>query len=185
MKKILFLIIVVVGFTWETGRAQYRPVDQGSAIKFIIQNFGFDINGSFSGVQGTISFDPQNLANAHFDVDIDANTVNTNNSLRDNHLRDVSYFEVKKYPHIQVVSSKITPTDKKGTYMFAGKLTIKATTKDIQFPFEATPSGEGYAFKGSFKINRKDFQVGGTSTISDNLEVQVNIVAAKGTNTAK
>lgn len=185
MKKILFLIIVVVGFSWKTGLAQYRPVDQGSTIKFIVQNFGFDVNGSFSGLHGSISFDLQNLADAHFDVDIDANTINTDNSLRDNHLREASYFDVKKYPRIQVLSTKISPADKKGEFLFTGKLTIKGTTKDISFPFEATPAGEGYVFKGSFKINRKDFGVGGTSTISNALEVQLNITAIKGINTAK
>jgi len=184
MKKILFLMIVV-GFSWKTGLAQYRPVDQGSTVKFTIQNFGFDVNGSFSGLHGNISFDPQNLANAHFEVDIDANTINTDNSLRDNHLRDVSYFDVKKYPRIQISSAKISSADKKGEFLFTGKLTIKSTTKDISFPFEAVPAGDGYVFKGSFKINRRDFQVGGTSTISNSLEVQLNIVTQKGTSTAK
>lgn len=179
MKNILLLI--VAGLSWEMGLAQYRPVDQGSSIKFTIQNFGFDVDGSFSGLHGMISFDPQNPANARFDVDIDANTINTGNGLRDNHLCGSSYFDVKKYPRIQIVSAKISPADKKGVFLFAGKLTIKSTTKDISFPFEAIPSGEGYFFKGSFKINRKDFQVGGTSTISDNLEVQLNIATQKET----
>ncbi|MFB9845139.1 YceI family protein [Mucilaginibacter ginsenosidivorans] len=177
MKKIL--LFIVAGLSWEMGLAQFRPVDQGSSIKFTIQNFGFDVDGSFSGLRGMVNFDPQNPANAHFDVDIDANTINTGNDLRDNHLRGSSYFDVKKYPRIQIVSAKISPGDKKGVFLFAGKLTIKGTTKDISFPFEALPSGEGYLFKGSFKINRKDFQVGGTSTISDNLEVQLKIVAQK------
>lgn len=177
MKKLLFLLVVVV--SWETGRAQYRPVDQGSTTQFTVQNFGFDVTGSFTGLRGTIVFDPANSANAHFDVDIDAKTINTDNSLRDSHLREESYFDVAKHPVIRLTSTKIAATDKKEIFLFTGKLTIKNTTKDIAFPFQVAQSGDGYVFRGSFKIKRKDFDVGGTSTISDELEVRLNIVAKK------
>src|SRR6185312_15442470 len=85
MKKLLFLLVVAA--SWKTGLAQLRPLDQGSTIQFTIQNFGFDVNGSFSGLHGAINFDPQNLSNAGVDVDIDASSINTDNSTRDNHLR--------------------------------------------------------------------------------------------------
>ena len=84
-----------------------------------------------------------------------------------------------KHPVIKLVSTKVAATDKKETFLFTGKLTIKNTTKDISFAFQPVQSGDGYVFKGSFKIKRKDFDVGGTSTISDELEVQLNIVAKK------
>ncbi len=177
MKKLLFLLVVVV--SWKTGLAQYRPVDQGSTVQFTIQNFGFDVSGSFTGLHGAIIFDPADPASAHFEVDIDAKTINTDNGLRDNHLRGESYFDVTKHPAIRLISTKVTATDKKETFLFTGKLTIKNTTKDISFPFQQAQSGDGYVFKGSFKIKRKDFDVGGTSTISDELEVHLNIVAKK------
>jgi len=177
MKKLLFLLIVVV--SWKTGLAQFKPVDQGSAIQFTIQNFGFDINGSFSGLHGAINFDPQNPATATFDVDIDANTINTDNSTRDSHLRGEDYFDVKKHPRIRLMSTKISATDKKDVYLFTGKLTIKNTTKDVSFQFQSVQSTDGYLFKGTFTIKRKDFDVGGTSTISNELEVHLNIVAKK------
>jgi len=179
MKKLLFLLVVVA--TWKTGLAQLRPVDQGSTIQFTIQNFGFDVNGSFSGLHGTINFDPANLASTNFDVDIDANTINTDNSLRDSHLRGEDYFDVKKHPRIRLLSTKISATDKKDVFLFTGKLTIKNTTKDVSFQFEPVQSNGGYLFKGTFTIKRKDFDVGGTSTISNELEVHLNILAKKST----
>ncbi len=157
--------------------AQYKPVDQASSLQFTIQNFGFDVTGTFTGLKGNINFDPKNPAASTFDVTIDANTVNTDNSLRDSHLRDNSYFDVKNYPVIHFVSTKIT--GKNGAYILSGKLTIKKQTKDISFPFTSSPANDGYLFKGTFKINRKDFNVGGTSTISNELEVALSIVAKK------
>jgi polyisoprenoid-binding protein YceI len=131
------------------------------------------------GLQGSIKFDPADLAAASFDVSIDASSVNTDNSLRDNHLKGESYFDVKNHPRITLVSVKVTP-GKNGQFVFTGKLTIKKQTKGISFPFSAVPSNEGYLFKGTFTINRKDFDVGGSSTIADNLEVSLNILAKKG-----
>jgi polyisoprenoid-binding protein YceI len=176
MKKVFLLLIIIL--TGKAGFAQYKPADQGSSVQFIIGNFGFDVNGSFTGIKGTINFDPQNLANAHFDVDIDANTVNTDNSLRDGHLRGESYFDVKNHPGIRLESTKIE-VEKTGSFVFTGKLTIKNTTQNISFPFTATSTTDGYRFKGTFKIKRKDFGVGGTSTISDELELILNIIAKK------
>ena len=155
----------------------YTPVDQNSSVTFKISNLGFTVPGSFKGLKGSISFDPDNLSQSVFDVTIDASTVNTDNNMRDEHLRAESYFDVNKYPVIHLISTKISATNKKGSYLFNGKLTIKNTTKDISFPFTAEASGTGYLFKGSFKMNRRDYNVGGFSIISNELEVFLNVLA--------
>jgi polyisoprenoid-binding protein YceI len=157
--------------------AQYKPVDQGSEIKFTVNNFGFAVDGSFKGIQGTIDFDPQNAAAGRFDVTIDASTVNTDNSLRDSHLKNDGHFDVKNYPRIRLVSTKLSGSG--GSYIFTGLLTIKDKTKEISFPFTAAPANAGMVFNGSFKINRKDFGVGGTSTISNELTVSLAVAASK------
>jgi polyisoprenoid-binding protein YceI len=175
MKKII-LLLLIAGVT-NTALAQYKPVEQGSWLKFSIKNLGFGVDGSFSGFEGTIDFDPQNLADSKFDVTINAATVNTDNSLRDEHLKGEGYFDVKNNPKIRIASNKIATA--KGGYLFNGVLSIKGKSKPISFPFTATPSADGYLFKGSFKMNRRDFNIGGTSTVSDELEVNINVIAKK------
>ncbi|MBW4890388.1 YceI family protein [Mucilaginibacter sp. HMF5004] len=177
MKKMI-LLLVIAGLAKNT-LAQYKPVEQGSLLKFTIKNLGFKIDGSFSGFEGQIDFDPQNPANSKFDVSINAATVNTDNNLRDEHLRGDGYFDVKNSPKIRVESNKIIASGKAGTYRFTGMLTIKGKSKPISFPFTATASADGYLFKGGFTMNRKDFGVGGTSTVSDELEVNINVIAKK------
>jgi polyisoprenoid-binding protein YceI len=175
--KLISLIICFL-CTSIIASAQYKPVPEGSSIKFKIKNFGFDVTGSFGGLQGNIHFDPQNESADSFDVSIDASTINTDNSLRDKHLKDETYFDINNYPRIRLVSSKVA-ADKSGAYILTGQLTIKGKSKAISFPFTAIPSDDGYAFKGSFKIERKDFGVGGTSTISNQLEVFLMVYAKK------
>jgi polyisoprenoid-binding protein YceI len=167
----------MLAFTANIAAAQYKPADQGSSLEFTVKNFGFEVTGAFKGLQGNIAFDPVNTASSAFDVTVDATTVNTDNSLRDSHLKGDSYFDVKNYPRIHFVSTQVT--GKNGAYKVTGKLTIKKTTKTISFPFNANTSGDGYLFKGGFTINRKDFDVGGTSTISDELTVALSIAAKK------
>jgi polyisoprenoid-binding protein YceI len=155
------------------------PIDSSSAVTFKIKNLGFNTSGSFSGVAGTITFSPDNLAGCNFDVHVDANTVNTDMEMRDNHLRGEDYFDVKKYPQIRFVSTKITNSNKKGTLFVFGNLTIKGITKEISFPFTAIPTQDGYLFNGEFKMNRREFNVGGGSTLSDQLTVILKVVARK------
>lgn len=177
MKKWLaFIIMVRVA---DFGSTQYVPSEQGSSISFKIGNFGFDVTGKLTGIHGTIQFDPQNSANDSFDVAIDAGSINTGNSLRDKHLQGESYLDVADYPKIHFISTSIVPAANKGMFVLTGRLTIKNIVREIKFPFAVTSADGGYLFKGTFKIKRKDFNVGGTSTISDELEVSLNVQAKK------
>lgn len=165
------LILLSVKDAW----AQFKPIDEKSAIGFTIKNFGIRVGGTLKGVEGTIHFDPGKLSEASFDITIDAATVNTDNSLRDDHLKGENYLDIKHYPKIRFTSTRVTTSNKADTWVMAGKLTIKDQVRDISFPFSATAAMGGYLFKGVFRINRKDFKVGGSSTISDELEVTLNV----------
>jgi len=178
MKKITFSFLFL--FSMITAFAQdYKVVDDGSSIKFKLKNFGFNTGGTFSGLQGNIHFEENDPATASFDVSIDANSVNTGIDMRDNHLREEDYFDVKKYPRIHFVSTNVKSTSKQGSFIISGKLTIKDVTKDISFPFTVAQSNADYVFQGEFKINRKDFHVGGSSTVSDNVTITLTVVSKK------
>jgi polyisoprenoid-binding protein YceI len=170
----LFLLLIIAG---NGVTAQLKPVGNGTSVQFKVKNFGISVGGSFSGLQGNIKFNPGDIGHAEFNISVDANTVNTENSLRDDHLRRETYFDVKKYPRISFASTKVSRAAQNGAFLIFGKLTIKNTTKDISFPFTAEASGTGYIFKGTFTMNRRDFGVGGSSIISDNLEVNLSVLA--------
>jgi len=177
MKMGMFLLVNVLLVTFAT--AQYKPAEDGSSIEFKVKHFGINTSGSFSGLNGTINFDRNSPATSQFDVTVDANSIRTGIDLRDSHLRGDSYFDIEKYPRLHFVSTKITETGKSEALFITGQLTIKNHTKDISFPFTATPSDTGYLFKGSFAISREDFEVGGSGVISDNVEVLLIIAATK------
>jgi len=158
----------------------YTPVDAGSKVRFVIKNFGINTGGTFEGLAGSIIFDPANLAGASFSVSVDAKSVDTDLEARDNHLRKEEYFDVEKYPKLSFRSTKITTTNKEGYLFMFGVITIKNISKEISFPFKQTSKDGGILFEGEFKLNRRDFGVGGKSfSMSDELNVELSIFAKK------
>ncbi len=156
----------------------YAPADNGSKVHFVINNFGIATGGDFSGLAGSIKFDPANLAASDFDISVDANTVDTDVEARDNHLRKAEYFDVKNYPKLSFKSTKVSKTNKDSYLYMFGNITIKGVTKEIKFPFSATAKDGGYLFEGSFKLNRLDFGVGRNSiSLSDDLTVSLSVFA--------
>jgi polyisoprenoid-binding protein YceI len=168
---VYFIIMVQSSF------GQIHPVSKESSIVFTIHNFGFKVTGSLDAPQGDIRFNPDSLSNSFFKVTIKSTSINTDNDSRDEHLREEDYFDVKNYPLISFVSAGIQTSGKKNEFVALGRLTIKNKTKDIQLPFTAVKIGDGYLFTGSFKLNRRDYGVGGGSTISNELTVDIKVLA--------
>ncbi|MEP7142441.1 MAG: YceI family protein [Ferruginibacter sp.] len=179
MKKLLlcFVVSILVSHLFAQN---YSATENGSDIKFSIKNFGFTVSGSFKGLKGKFFFDPANLPTCSISASVEVTTINTDTDSRDRHLKKEEYFDAEKYPRISFVSTKITTSTKAGTLFMEGKITIKGVTKVVSFPFTATPKGDGYLFEGEFKLNRRDFGVGGSSMVmSDNLTVSLSVFAGK------
>jgi polyisoprenoid-binding protein YceI len=155
------------------------PVEQSSQVQFHVSHtmiFKSTVTGSFKGLKGTIAFDPNNLSGSSFDVSVQPKTISTGIGIRDNDLLKEKYFDEKKYPLIVIKSQSITkgPHD---DYIFSGTLTMKGVTKTISFPFTAKSENDGYEFKGSFQLNRLDYNVGPDNSIDKNVVVDLSVVA--------
>ncbi|ASU36478.1 YceI family protein [Mucilaginibacter xinganensis] len=173
MKKLLFplllLIITASAFTIVNSTVTR------SAITFKTRNMGIGVEGKLSGLQAEVHFNPADPSASTIEASVDANSINTDNSSRDEHLRDANYFDVAHYPKITLKSVSIK--HKSGdSYTGEFNLTIKGKTKALDIPFTCTQTGNTTAFKGGFKINRLDFGIGGSSLILSN-EITVSIDA--------
>jgi polyisoprenoid-binding protein YceI len=181
MKKI---VIVILLFISQTLFAQkYIPSNEGSKVHFIIRNFGIKTGGQLTGLKGEIIFFTTDLSACQFNVSVDASTVDTDNSSRDSHLKASEYFDVEKYPEINITSTKIDKTNKteSGFYYFTGTLTLHGITKPISFPFQIEKVNDDYLFTGEFEINRLDYQIGSNSAVlSNTVNVSLSVLAKKG-----
>ncbi|RMG83205.1 MAG: polyisoprenoid-binding protein [Chloroflexi bacterium] len=120
------------------------------------------VRGKFTGVSGTIEFDPENPTTGAVDVTIDAATINTGVEDRDNHLRSADFLEVEKYPTITFKSTKVEPTGENTAKVY-GNLTIHGVTREVVLEAEYNGSGTSpygqtiVGFSATTKINREDF----------------------------
>jgi polyisoprenoid-binding protein YceI len=122
-----------------------------------------NVRGEFSGITGTVVFDPSNPANSHVDITIDAKTIHTREEQRDAHLKSADFLDVEKFPTLKFVSKKIVRVGE-GESKVTGDLTIHGVTKEVTLDVEG-PAPEakdpwGNTRTGATattKINRKDF----------------------------
>jgi len=175
--KYLFLLFSVMSFN-KMFAQKLIPMDAGSKVHFVIKNFAIKTGGDFTGLKGNIFFDDNNIVASNFNITVEAASVDTDNGTRDGHLKKPEYFDVNKYPTVHLVSIKIEKIDKPATYLFNGNLTIKNITKPVRFLFTASKLNGGNLFVGNFEINRRDFNIGGSSfSLSDDVKIAISVFA--------
>ena len=175
--KIILILILFVG-VWNNIFAQnWKPVTAG--VNFKMKMLGTSVNGNFKGFAGILKFDPNDLANSSFVGTVEANTVDTDNNLRNRHIREKEeFFNVAKYPKLKMKTTKI---EKEGNnYVGYFDLTMKETTKNVKIPFVFKQEGDKATFQGSTVINRRDWAVGGgTFGMGDNVTFTITVNAVK------
>ena len=129
-----------------------------------------NVSGNFNKFEVVAETRGDDFTNANVTVNIEVDSINTNNVQRDEHLRNADFFEAEKYPKIAFRSTKIEKVDDE-TFNLLGNLTIKETTKPVKLVLEYSgvtkdPYGNlkaGFSLNG--KINRKDFGVSYNATL--------------------
>jgi len=140
---------------------------------------GFNTGGSIGGIQANIMFDPEKLDAASIDASADLATINTDNDMRDEHLKSDSFFDAAKYPRITMKS--VSLKHKSGNnYIGQFNVTIKDKTKVLDMPFTYTQNGSTATFNGLLKLKRSDFGIGGSSMVmSDDVKVTIIVETSK------
>ncbi|WP_426583437.1 YceI family protein [Mucilaginibacter sp. R-33] len=171
MNKKIYIVVLLI-FATTAGFAQ---TVSKSDISFKIKNLGFNVGGTFGGLQADIKFKPNDLEGSFIEASVLSNTVNTDNESRDKHLKSEDYFDVIKYPKITLKS--VSFKRKSGSnYTGNFNVTIRDKTKLIEVPFTYTESGNTAQLKGNFMILRTDFGIGGKNLILSN-EANVSVEA--------
>ncbi|HET6985604.1 MAG TPA: YceI family protein [Kribbella sp.] len=149
------------------------------------------VRGSFDEFEGSIHIDGDNPQNSSGKVAIQAKSINTRNSQRDDHLRSNDFLDMDNQPEITFVSTGIKQTGE-AEFVVSGDLSIRGVTKPVEIPFEYTGSAtdpfgnERVGLEGSVVINRKDFGVswnaaleGGGVLVSEKVTLEIEVSAIK------
>ena len=121
-----------------------------SSVQFSVRHLMVsNVRGTFSGVTGTVSYDPDKPAETTIDATVDVNTVNTNDEKRDGHLKSPDFFDVAQYPVMTFKSKKVQSAGDE--HKVTGDLTIHGVTKEVTLTVEDV-SGEVKDPWGNTKI---------------------------------
>lgn len=122
------------------------------------------VRGAFNNVQGEALIDPEEWKNSYAQISIQVNSIDTRNAQRDSHLRDNDFFDVRRYPTIEFVSTSIDEVDD-NQFIAVGDLTMRGVTRPVSIPLDLTGIHQDAfgniraGLEGGRRINRKDWGI--------------------------
>ena len=163
MKKINVLSLFVA-IAMGLGANAQKIIDSESIVNFSLENRGSEVTGTLGGMKGDVVFDQENLDKSSFNVTMDANTINTNNGKRDEHLKNEDFFETETYATISFVSSKIEKRAEK--YIAIGSLSMHGISKDVEILFTTIEEKGRQRLHGNFVLDHADYGIGKNRNVS-------------------
>lgn len=107
-----------------------------SAVTFNASHLGFSITqGWFRDFDAEIDFDPESVETSTVNFTIDATSIDTNMTARDDHLKGRDFLDVKNHPELSFESTKVRITGPE-TAEITGNFTMRGQTHEEVFQAE-------------------------------------------------
>ncbi|MFN5183974.1 MAG: sodium-translocating pyrophosphatase [Bacteroidota bacterium] len=152
-----------------------------SSVDFAIIHAVVPTRGSVVIDSGSVSVDTSGKTKIFIVMDV--KSINTQNKLRDEHLRKEEYFNAEKFPKMTFESNNVIVDESRGFsggLIAKGKLTLKGVTKDVDVFFTyagkkneegkndlgQTVKNETAGFQGNATIIGKDFGISDSKDIN-------------------
>ena len=154
------------------------------------------INGSASGISGTVSFDPENPAATTGKIIVASDSLTVPNPLQKEHLHSANWIDVAKYPEItfEVKSfGNVTTETNVTSANVTGTFSLHGVSKEISAPVKLTylkdklgdrvPNlkGDLLVIRANFIINREDFNIQkgqSLDKVATNIDLTLSIAGA-------
>ena len=154
------------------------------------------INGSASGISGSVSFDPENPGTTTGKIVISAASLVVPNPMMKDHLQGDQWMDVAKNKEITFEVKSVANPKTSGLTISAtvtGSLTIKGITKEINVPVRFTylkdklsqrvpnMKGDLLVIRSNFQIKRSDFEINPKAPqdkVSDTIDLTLSIAGA-------
>ncbi|PYS25079.1 MAG: YceI family protein [Acidobacteria bacterium] len=155
-----------------------------SKIDFIAAKVTRSHNGSFKRFTGTIGLVNNSAENSRVSIDIETNSVVTDEPDLTKHLQTPDFFDVAKFPKATFISTKIEPnTSGGGTHTITGNFDLHGVKKSISFPATIQITPDSVSVTSEFAINRKDWSLlypgKADDLIRDGVVIKLNVNAPR------
>ena len=147
------------------------------------------INGSASGVSGTVTFDLDKPGDTKGKIVIAASSLEVPNSMMKGHLQSAQWLDVAKYPEITFEAKELKNVKTEATTTTAdvtGSFTLHGVTKEITVPVKLTylkdklgdrvpgMKGDLLVIRANFMIKRSEFGIN-PGTMADKVAEEINL----------
>jgi len=194
MIRMLAVLVLIVATTAASAAPRAAAADEPRAIDKTASKIEFHAKATFAKVDGVFhtweaelrktgdSFDDATLK-----MKLETDSVSTGNGLKDKEIRSKNFFDVKEFPEIEFISTKVTPGPDRSKFVMEGNMTMRGITKPVTVLIVEYPVSNGHQLiEGSIEFNRKDFGMTHNAPfnkVSKDVEVLVhlNVAAARPT----
>jgi len=189
MKKVIILSAMALFAAGFTTNAQTKwDIDpMHTSVKFSVSHLTVsEVEGSFKIFGGSVDSKSPDFNNASINFTVDVSSINTDNDMRDKHLKSDDFFNAEKYPKMTFASTSFKKV-KGNMYALDGNLTIRDVTKKVKFttiyggtvkdPYGNIKAG----FKATGRISRKAYNLlwnklteAGGAVVGDEVTITIN-----------
>ncbi len=158
--------------TWQVDAAR-------STLGFTNRYQGVQYSGRFARFTAHITYDPQDLARAKFDVAIDIASLDTRNSERDHAALGTDFFDAGQFPRAFFATTTFHAVA--GKVIAEGELKLRGVVRPVQLEVTFAPRGNTATLDVTAHLTRLAFGIGGgewadPSLIGNDVVVQGHLV---------
>jgi polyisoprenoid-binding protein YceI len=149
------------------------------------------VRGRFAKFAGIVEIDDADLAQSTVEATIEAASIDTGVTQRDDHLRSPDFLDAAKFPELRFKSTRIEETGGE-RYRVTGELTIRDVTRevilDVEYGGRASDSwgNQRAGFFAKTAIDRKDFDLqwnqvleAGGVLVGERVEIELEVEAVR------
>ena len=200
MKTQLTLLVATIGFAGAVAAApqtfDFKDPKSVNNAAFKVDAPLEAINGTASGVTGTVTFDSENPGATKGKIVVAANTMTLPNTMQQGHMRGPQWMDAAKYPEITFEATELKNAKTEGNVTTAdavGTFSCKGVSKEMTVPVKLTylkdklgdrmPNAKGdlLVVRSTFTIKRSDFNINPgqmEDKVSEGIEITLAIAGA-------
>ncbi|MGH9598484.1 MAG: YceI family protein [Terracidiphilus sp.] len=155
-----------------------------SEITFTVRHLGVaNVHGSFGGVNATILYDKNAVAESSVTATIGVNTLNTGEDGRDEVIKSSGFFDTDRFPTATFISSRISKNGR--GLLVRGNLTLHGVTRPVVLDVEGpTPpvrragNRPHSSFSATATIDRTAFGIGNSfpnAIVGDQVQLRIDL----------
>lgn len=179
MLRSMFAVAFVAVFALSASAAdtKYTLNGENTKLTFVGKKPDGKHTGGFNKLSGSATVSGDDITTLKAEVDIETDSIFSDNAMLTTHLKNADFFDVKNNPK---ATFKITKVEKAGNaYTVTGDLTLMGKTKPVSFPATIT-TGDTLSVSADFAIDRTQWGMNyGKGKIDDKVDLTLKLTAKK------